>query len=81
MSHRTLIASAAADMSWANTCDRTARTHAGREAAFKRFEDLVDPEHLLPEAERQLRADSMRSAHMKILAQKSRKSRAAKKTK
>lgn len=75
-----LVRSAASEMSWANTTDRTSRTHKGREAAFKRFEDMVDPEGLLPEEERRIRAEHMRRAHMKLLAQKSRKARAAHKS-
>lgn len=78
---RSLIASAAGHISWANTSDRSARTQAGREAAFRRFEQMVDPNNELPEQERQLRAENMRHAHMKLLAQKSRKARAAKRRK
>lgn len=78
---RQLITSAASHMSWANTPDRTARTFKAREAALARFEKEVDPEGLLPEEERRLRAESLRRAYMRSLALKSRKSRAANKTK
>jgi hypothetical protein len=37
----------------------------------RRFENLVDPERVLPEAERQVRADRARRAHMLTLAAKS----------
>src|SRR5450759_3651566 len=34
----------------------------------RRFENLVDPDRVLPEAERQVRADRARRAHMLTLA-------------
>ena len=37
----------------------------------RRFENLVDPERVLPEAEREARADRARRAHMLTLAAKS----------
>jgi hypothetical protein len=37
----------------------------------RRFENLVDPDRVLPEAERQARADRARRAHMLTLAAKS----------
>jgi hypothetical protein len=37
----------------------------------RRFENLVDPERVLPEAERMARADRARRAHMLTLAAKS----------
>lgn len=77
---RQLIATAAVHMSWANTADRTSRTMKAREAALARFEKEVDPEGLLPEEERRLRAESLRRAYMRSLALKSRRSRAANKS-
>jgi hypothetical protein len=46
-------------------------TRAGLEAASARFLDEVDPEHVLPEAERQRRAAAARRAHMLKLAWRS----------
>lgn len=46
-------------------------TRAGLEAASARFLDEVDPEHVLPEAERQRRAAAARKAHMLKLAWRS----------
>jgi hypothetical protein len=37
----------------------------------RRFENLVDPDRVLPEAEREARADRARRAHMLTLAAKS----------
>jgi hypothetical protein len=38
----------AAEISWARTSDRSARTRPAREAFLKRFEREVDPEGKLP---------------------------------
>lgn len=67
---RTLRARAAVHASWANTEDRTARTAPARKAFMRRFEDQVDPDRLLPEAERQRRAKHAMRSHMASLALK-----------
>jgi hypothetical protein len=54
----------AAEISWAHTDDRSARTRPAREAFLKRFEREVDPEGTLPPAERRLRADHALRAYM-----------------
>ncbi|WP_395728950.1 hypothetical protein [Nakamurella sp.] len=72
---RTLRARAAAHDSWANTNDRTARTAAGREAADRRFLDQVDPNRVLPKAERERRALHARKAFYAKLALKSARAR------
>jgi hypothetical protein len=50
-------------------------TRAGRIAFMKRFEDQVDPERLLPEAERKRRAEAARKAYFTRLAIQSVKAR------
>lgn len=74
-SERSLRARLAAHESWAKTEDRTARTHAGRESFYRRFEDEVDPERTLPEEERRKRAESARKAYYYRLALKSAQAR------
>jgi hypothetical protein len=77
---RSLRARAAVLHSWAVTPDPSARTKPGRDAANRRYEDLVDPERVLPEAERQRRAEYARRARMaglSRLAVKARRERAA----
>lgn len=64
---RSLRAKAAADASWANTSDRSARTEPARRAALTRFERQVDPTGELPEKERRLRAASARRAYSRLL--------------
>lgn len=66
-SERRLAASMAADMSWANTEDRSARTAPARRALDQKFLERAggDPK----------RAESLRSAHFKRLALKSAQSR------
>lgn len=62
----------AAHVSWAKTPDRQARTAAARQAShFERFEKQVDPDGVLPEAERKLRAESARKAYYTGLALRS----------
>lgn len=64
---RRLAASMAADMSWANTEDRTARTAPARRALDAKFLEQAggDPK----------RAESLRSAYFKRLALRSAQSR------
>ena len=54
----------AAEISWARTSDRSARTRPAREAFLRRFEREVDPEGKLPPDERRRRAEHALRAHM-----------------
>ena len=54
-------------------------TAPARQAAFARFEQEVDPEQILPEAERLRRAEHARRAHMLRIAHKSALVRSARK--
>jgi hypothetical protein len=54
----------AAEISWARTADRSARTRPAREAFLKRFEREVDPDGKLPPDERARRANHALRAHM-----------------
>jgi hypothetical protein len=54
----------AAEISWARTADRSARTRPAREAFLRRFEDEVDPDRKLPPDERTRRANHALRAHM-----------------
>jgi hypothetical protein len=74
---RAAIARLAAHERWASTADRTAATAAPRAAALARFERQVDPEGVLPERERNLRAESARRAYFQRLAIKSARARRA----
>jgi hypothetical protein len=70
-----LRARAAVNSSWAKTPDRAARTQAAREAMMRSFEKQVDPLGVLDPAERALRAEYARKAHMQRLALRSAKVR------
>jgi hypothetical protein len=61
----------AAEISWARTHDRTARTRPAREAFLKRFEKEVDPDGTLPPGERRQRAEHAKRAYMLQLAKRS----------
>ena len=54
----------AAEISWARTSDRSARTRPAREAFLKRFDREVDPDGKLPPEERRRRAEHALRAHM-----------------
>jgi hypothetical protein len=54
----------AAEISWARTSDRSARTRPAREAFLKRFDREVDPDGKLPPEERRRRAEHVLRAHM-----------------
>jgi hypothetical protein len=54
----------AAEISWARTSDRSARTRPAREAFLKSFERKVDPDGKLPPEERRRRAEHALRAHM-----------------
>lgn len=60
----------AAEISWARTVDRSARTRPGRQAFLKKFEKEVDPDGKLSPEERQLRAEHALRAHMLQLAKR-----------
>lgn len=72
---RVLRARMAAHVSWARTADPSARTAPARAAMVARFEREVDPDGVLPEAERRRRAESARSAYFTGLALKSSRAR------
>ena len=57
-----------AHVSWSRTVDRSARTAPGRKGFLARFEREVDPDGVLPEAERVRLAEHARKAHMQKLA-------------
>jgi hypothetical protein len=57
-----------AHVSWSRTADRAARTEPGRKSFLARFEREVDPDGVLPEAERLQRAEHARKAYMQRLA-------------
>lgn len=52
-------------------CDGFETTASARKAAEGRFDDQVDPERVLPPAERARRADLARRAYFQQLARKS----------
>jgi hypothetical protein len=60
----------AAEISWARTYDRSARTRPAREAFLKRFETEVDPDGTLSPQERRERADHALRAYMLQLAKR-----------
>ena len=61
----------AAEVSWARTHDRAARTRPARETFLKRFEKEVDPDGTLPPEERRQRAEHAKRAYMLQLAKRS----------
>jgi hypothetical protein len=61
----------AAYISWSRTSDRSARTRPARQAFLNRFEREVDPDGLLPLAERHRRAQHALRAYMLRLAKRS----------
>jgi len=73
---RSRIAQIAAHSRWAKVQDRSAATAKARQAALDRFDLLVDPEGVLPIAERRRRAGNARKAYFLQLAHKSAKARA-----
>jgi hypothetical protein len=75
-SQRQLRASIAAYSRWAKE-DSKAGTQPARAAFEQRFVDEVDPERVLPESERNRRAQAALAAHMRRLALASSKARKA----
>jgi hypothetical protein len=65
----------AAEISWARTPDRSARTRPAREAFLRRFEDEVDHDRKLPPDERARRASHALRAHMLRLRKRVRRTR------
>lgn len=72
---RTLRARLAAHALHAQVADPSAHTAPAREAFLDRFERQVDPDGLLPEAERLRRAEHARKAYFTSLAYKSARAR------
>jgi hypothetical protein len=72
---RSLRSQIAVHESWARTADRSARTANARKAMLDKFERLVDPDGVLPPAERAKRAKHARAAHFKRMALKSAQAR------
>ncbi|MGY2061642.1 hypothetical protein ACW9HQ_42785 [Nocardia gipuzkoensis] len=72
---RVLQARIAAHASWAQTADRAARTAKARAALEGKFEREVDPDGVLPPAERARRAAHARKAHYTRLALRSAQAR------
>jgi hypothetical protein len=66
----------AAEISWARTADRSARTRPARQAFLKRFERQVDPDGKLPLDERARRAEHALRAHMLQLRKRPRSQKA-----
>lgn len=71
---RTLRARLAAHVLHSQT-DSRAHTQPARDAFLQRFEDEVDPDRVLPEAERVRRVEHARKAYFTGLALKSAKAR------
>jgi hypothetical protein len=67
-SQRTARARLAAHTRWANCDDRVEATAGARKAFLDRFERQVDPDGLLPPAERAKRAANARKAYMSRLS-------------
>lgn len=61
--------------SWAHTDDRAARTAPARASSMSRFEREADPDGVLDPAERQRRAELLKSAYFQRLAIKSARAR------
>jgi hypothetical protein len=76
-SQRAMIARIAASARWAQTTDRVAATAPARAKALDRFEREVDPDGVLPPAERATRAYHARRAYFTRLALKSAQARQA----
>jgi hypothetical protein len=72
---RSLRGQIAAHESWSRTEDRTARTAKAHQALEDKFLRQVDPDGLLPPAERAKRAANARQAHYARMALKSAQAR------
>lgn len=60
---------------WAREEDPRAATARAREAFWQRFLEEVDPEGVLPERERAVRAERLRKAHFAKLAARAREAK------
>jgi hypothetical protein len=78
-SERSQLARIGGYAKWAKCEDPTAATAPARTAFLSRFEDEVDPDRTLPEAERSRRAEYARKAYFAKLALASAKARRGKK--
>lgn len=76
---RALRSKLGAHTRWANCTDRTAATQPARDAFRDRWLDQVDPDRVLPAAERTKRANHAMRAHMTRMALNSAKARATRK--
>jgi hypothetical protein len=76
---RRLASKIGAHKSWAQTENRSERTAPARQAAWDRFEKLVDPDGRLHPSDRAKMADSARKAHFQRMALKSAQVRRARK--
>lgn len=74
-SERSMRGALGAHVSWVNTRNRTERTAPAREAFDGRFEHEVDPDGVLPLAERAKKVENARRAYFLRLALKSAKAR------
>lgn len=72
---RVLLGKIAANERWSHETDRSAATAAARAAFDDRFEREVDPDGVLPPAERAARAENARRAFYQRMALKSVESR------
>jgi hypothetical protein len=74
-SQRAMRARIAANTRWSRENPK-ANAERGQAGLLAKFEDKVDPDRTLPEAERTRRAEAARRAHMQRLAFQSSKARA-----
>ena len=74
-SERSLRAELAVRESWARTEDPSERTRPAREAFNRRFDIQVDPDGILPLAERAKRAEQARKAYFLRMALKASQAR------
>jgi hypothetical protein len=74
---RTIISTIAAHERWAKCDDPSAATAPARQGLAESFERQVDPNNLLPPAERSRRAEAARKAYFTRLALKSHQARRA----
>ena len=72
---RSLAASIAAHERWSRESNPSVATALARTAVAQRFETLVDPDRVLPPAQRARMAEHARKAHMTRLALRSAQSR------
>jgi hypothetical protein len=64
---RSMNAQRASQARWRRETDRTSATLPARQGFLRRFENEVDPEQVLPRAERQALAREARQRHMRAL--------------